>query len=83
MIWLIETWPPNQQNLAFTEEIIDRLTSALITRSERVKARKDEKEDRDETAKRDDRIAAMFMQKGAAKCLEAIERKMKESPLYH
>lgn len=82
MIWLIETWPPDQQNPVFTEEIIDQLTSALITRSERVKARKREKEDRDETAKREDRIAAMLMEKGAFKCLRAFERKEKESPLY-
>jgi hypothetical protein len=82
MIWLIETWPRDQQNLVFTEETIDRLTSALITRSERVKARKHETEDRDETAKREDRLAAMFMQKGVNKCLRAFERKEKESPLY-
>jgi hypothetical protein len=80
MMWLIETWPPDQQNLVFTEERIDRLVSALITRSERIKPRKGEKEDRDETIRREERMAALLMRKGALRCLTALERKETESP---
>jgi hypothetical protein len=78
--WLIETWSPDQQNLVFTEERIDRLASALLTRSERIKARKGEKEDRNETTRREERMAALLMKKGVLRCLKALERKEKESP---
>jgi hypothetical protein len=80
MTWLAETWPPEQQNLVFTEEKIDRLVSALITTSERIKPRKGEEEDRNEATRREERMAALLMQKGAYKCLAALERREKESP---
>ena len=61
-----------------TDETVDRLASTFLTQG-RKRSRSEDK-DRQELIEREYRIAAMFMRKGTAKCLEAFERKEQESP---
>jgi len=63
-----------------TDETVDRLASTFLTQGRKQSRSKDK--DHQELIEREYRIAAMFMGKGAAKCLEAFERKEKDSPLY-
>ena len=61
-----------------TDETVDRLASTFLTQGRKQSRSKDK--DHQELIEREYRIAAMFMGKGAAKCLEAFERKEQESP---
>ena len=83
LVWLIETWPPDQQNMVLTPERIDRLVSALLTvHIVDLRPRIEGGKDLERLIERQYQIAAMIMEKGAAKCLEAFERKEQESPPY-
>ena len=61
-----------------TDETVDRLASTFLTRGR--KQSRSEDKDRQALIEREYRIAAMFMEKGAEKCLEAFERQEHESP---
>jgi hypothetical protein len=74
-VWLIDTWPPNQQNRVFTEQAINDLVIALL-----VSAMSDEVKETSKTARdykkmneRVDRIAGMLMDRGISYCVGCIK----------
>jgi len=75
LVWLIDTWPPNQQNRVFTEQAINDLVIALL-----VSAMSDEVKETSKTARdykkmneRVDRIAGMLMDRGISYCVGCIK----------
>ena len=80
LVWFAEELPEDQLCQVFTEENIDKLTSALLTQGTN-RSRSEDKH-RQELIEREYRIAVIFMEKGADKCLVAFERQELESPLH-
>jgi hypothetical protein len=67
------TLSAEDQNDIFTEERIRPLASALLTASMKKKITASTKEDRAAMVERELQLAAMMMEKGAAKCLGAVK----------
>jgi len=73
LIWFAQELPEDQLRQVFTDETVDMLISSLLIQSDNQSRSKDP--NLSETIEREFRIAAMLMQKGAAKCFERVDRK--------
>jgi hypothetical protein len=76
LVWLMDHWPPDQQSMVFTPQRIEKFATACLTSH----FDKESDSDAKERIKRQYEIAAVLAERGAAMCLEAFERKEKESP---
>ena len=75
LVWLVDTWPPDQQNRVFTEQAIDDLVIALLHSSTSDKVKETSKTARDygKLNKRVNRIAGILMDRGISYCVGCIK----------